>query len=209
MADRKGLIVVVSGFSGTGKGTLMRELMSRYDNYTLSVSMTTRQPRAGEVDGKDYFFTTDENFEKLVEEEKFIEHAGYCGHYYGTPRDFVCKKLDEGYDVLLEIEVQGALQVKEKNPEAILLFVTPPSADELARRLEGRGTESPDVIRQRLERAKEESKYIDRYDYLLINDDLDRCTEEMHGIIQAAHATPDRNKELIAAIADSLAGIKS
>ncbi len=204
MADRKGMIIVVSGFSGTGKGTLMRELMSRYDGYTLSVSMTTRQPRAGEVDGKDYFFTTDENFERMVEEDKFIEHAGYCGHYYGTPRDFVRSKLDEGYDVLLEIEVQGALQVKEKNPDAILLFVTPPSADELARRLEGRGTEDPEVIKQRLERAKEESKFIERYDYLLINDDLNRCTEEMHSIIQAAHAAPGRNRELIAAIVDSL-----
>ncbi|MCR5177803.1 MAG: guanylate kinase [Lachnospiraceae bacterium] len=204
MADRRGVITVISGFSGTGKGTLMRELMSRYDNYTLSVSMTTREPRAGEVDGRDYFFTTDENFEKMVEEGKFIEHAGYCGHYYGTPRDFVYKRLDEGYDVLLEIEVQGALQVKEKCPDALLLFVTPPSAEELKKRLEGRGTEAPDVIKERLERAKEESKYIDRYDYLLINDDLDRCTEEMHSIIQAAHAAPGRNTELIKTIIDSL-----
>ncbi len=207
MAQDKGIIVVVSGFSGTGKGTLMKRLMERYDNYTLSVSMTTREPREGEVDGRDYFFTTDEKFMRLISEGRFIEHAGYCGHYYGTPRDFVEEQLDAGRDVLLEIEVQGALQVKEKFPEALLLFVTAPSAEELSARLHGRGTEDEETIRRRLERAKDEAICIDRYDYLLVNDDLERCTEEMHQTIRAAHRAPVRNKEFIGEIIRSLGKI--
>ncbi|MCR5675964.1 MAG: guanylate kinase [Lachnospiraceae bacterium] len=204
MAERRGIIVVVSGFSGTGKGTLMKQLTARYDNYTLSVSMTTRKPREGEVDGREYFFTTDENFEKLISEGQFIEHAGYCGHYYGTPREFVDRMLASGKDVLLEIEVQGALQVREIYPDAVLLFVTAPSAAELVNRLNKRGTESPEIIAQRMARAREEARYIDRYDYLLVNDDLDRCTQLMHEIITAAHATPRCNREFIGEITRSL-----
>ncbi|MCR4764249.1 MAG: guanylate kinase [Lachnospiraceae bacterium] len=205
MAEHKGIIVVVSGFSGTGKGALMKRLITQYNNnYILSVSMTTRKPREGEVDGREYFFTTDEVFEQMVADGKFIEHAGYCGHYYGTPRDFVDSKLNEGKDVLLEIEVQGALQVREIYPDAVLLFVTAPSVEELKNRLIKRGTESRKVIRERLERAKEEAKYIDSYNYLLVNDDLNQCTKLMHEIIQAAHTSPKRNREFIDEIVRSL-----
>ena len=195
---RKGILIVVSGFSGAGKGTLMKELLKRYDNYALSVSMTTRAPREGEVDGESYFFVDKETFERTIAEDGLIEYASYCGNYYGTPREYVEKCLQDGRDVILEIEIQGALKVKEKFPEALLLFVMPPSAAELKRRLEGRGTESPEVIRERLMRASEEAEGIENYEYLIINDDLDECVREMHDIINAARRNPVRNRHLIA-----------
>ena len=195
---RKGILIVVSGFSGAGKGTLMKELLKRYDNYALSVSMTTRVPREGEVDGESYFFVDKETFERTIAEDGLIEYASYCGNYYGTPREYVEKCLQDGRDVILEIEIQGALKVKEKFPETLLLFVMPPSAAELKRRLEGRGTESPEVIRERLVRASEEAEGIENYEYLIINDDLDECVREMHDIINAARRNPVRNRHLIA-----------
>ena len=195
---RKGILIVVSGFSGAGKGTLMKELLKRYDNYALSVSMTTRAPREGEVDGESYFFVDKETFERTIAEDGLIEYASYCGNYYGTPREYVEKCLQDGRDVILEIEIQGALKVKEKFPEALLLFVMPPDAAELKRRLEGRGTESPEVIRQRLTRASEEADGIEKYEYLIINDDLDECVREMNDIINAARKAPVRNRRMIA-----------
>lgn len=195
---RKGILIVVSGFSGAGKGTLMKELLKRYDNYALSVSMTTRVPREGEVDGESYFFVDKETFERTIAEDGLIEYASYCGNYYGTPREYVEKCLQDGRDVILEIEIQGALKVKEKFPETLLLFVMPPSAAELKRRLEGRGTESPEVIRERLVRASEEAEGIENYEYLIINDDLDECVREMNDIINAARRNPVRNRQLIA-----------
>lgn len=195
---RKGILIVVSGFSGAGKGTLMKELLKRYDNYALSVSMTTRAPREGEVDGESYFFVDKETFERTIAEDGLIEYASYCGNYYGTPRAYVEKCLQDGRDVILEIEIQGALKVKEKFPEALLLFVMPPSAAELKRRLEGRGTESPEVIRERLMRASEEAEGIENYEYLIVNDDLDECVREMNDIINAARRNPVRNRHLIA-----------
>lgn len=194
---RKGILIVVSGFSGVGKGTLMKQLVQSYDNYALSVSMTTRQPRPGETDGKEYFFVSRESFERKIEEKGLIEYAAYCGNYYGTPKEYVEKQLEMGKDVILEIEIQGALKVKEQFPTALLLFVMPPSAQELKRRLEGRGTETPEVIEKRLKRAFEESSGIENYDFIVINDVLEECVKEMHGLILAAHETPDRNMEFI------------
>ena len=150
---RKGILIVISGFSGAGKGTLVKQLMKTYDNYALSISMTTRSPRQGERDGVEYFFSTRENFEKKIAEDGLIEYAEYCGNYYGTPRSYVGQQLKEGKDVILEIEIQGALKVKEKLPETLLLFVTPPSAKVLKERLVGRGTETMEVIEQRMSRA--------------------------------------------------------
>ena len=204
--NRKGIIIVVSGFSGAGKGTLMKALTSKYDNYALSVSATTRNPRPGEVNGREYFFVSNEEFEKLIQENGLIEHAGYVDHYYGTPRKFVEDKLSEGIDVILEIEIQGALQIKEQYPDAVLLFVMPPSAAELEKRLRGRGTETEEVILQRLKRAREESVGIEKYDYLVINDDLEQCTERLHNIIEAAHSTPQRNLDFIDTIREELNG---
>ena len=185
--NHQGILVVVSGFSGAGKGTLMKELLKRYDNYALSISATTRAPREGETDGKEYFFVTKEQFEKMRDERKLIEYAQYVNNYYGTPKEYVEQKMAEGKDVILEIEIQGALKVKKRFPDALLLFVTPPSAEELRRRLVGRGTETLEVINARLARAAEEASGMEAYDYLLINDDLDRCVEEMHQLIQLQH----------------------
>jgi guanylate kinase len=198
MMKHRGILIVVSGFSGAGKGTLMKELINTYDNYALSVSMTTRKPRAGEEEGKSYFFVDRETFERTIEMDGLIEYACYCDNYYGTPREYVEACLDNGRDVILEIEIQGALKVKDKFPETLLLFIMPPSAKELRRRLEGRGTESEEIICQRISRAAEEAEGIENYDYIIINDKLDDCVKEMHGIINAARRSPQRNKELIA-----------
>ena len=194
---RKGILIVVSGFSGVGKGTLMKQLVHSYDNYALSVSMTTRQPRPGESDGKEYFFVSREVFEKTIAENGLIEYANYCGNYYGTPKEYVEKQLEKGKDVILEIEIQGALKVREQFPTALLLFVMPPSAQELKKRLEERGTETKEVIDKRLKRATEEAEGIENYDFIVINDKLEECVKEMHGLILAAHETPDRNQEFI------------
>ena len=149
----RGVLVVVSGFSGAGKGTVMKRLLEKYDNYALSISVTTRKPRPGEEDGREYFFRTKEEFEKFIEEDALIEYAQYVDNYYGTPRFYVEEQLAAGKDVILEIEIQGAMKVKEKNPEAVLVFVTPPTVEELKRRLTERGTETPEVIAERLARA--------------------------------------------------------
>lgn len=185
--ERQGILAVVSGFSGAGKGTLMKELLRRYDNYALSISATTRSPREGEVDGREYFFVSKERFQQMIEEGSLVEYAQYVNHYYGTPKEYVMRQMAQGKDVILEIEIQGALKVKKRFPEALLLFVTPPSAEELCRRLVGRGTETIEVINARLRRAAEEASGMEAYDYLLINDDIDRCVDEMHSLIQLQH----------------------
>lgn len=200
----QGILTVISGFSGAGKGTLMKALLAKYDNYSLSVSQTTRSPRPGETDGVDYFFVTREEFERNIADGKLIEHAQYVGNYYGTPADYVFSQLKNGRDVLLEIEIQGALQVKKKFPDTLLLFVTPPNAKELKRRLEGRGTETPEVIRQRMARAIEESEGVEEYEYLIVNDVLEECVENMHEIIQNAKLKASRNKDYIQEIRQEL-----
>lgn len=193
----EGILIVISGFSGAGKGTLMKRLVEEYDGYALSISATTREPRPGEEDGREYFFLSREQFEKRIADHALIEHAEYCGNYYGTPRDYVESKLAEGRDVILEIEIQGALKIREQYPDALLLFVSTPDAAELRRRLSGRGTETEEVIRERLRRAAKEAEGIEEYDYIVINDDLDTCVKDLHGIIAAAHHVPGRNEEFI------------
>lgn len=206
---RKGILIVVSGFSGAGKGTLMKELLSRYsDTYALSVSATTRKPREGEVDGREYFFITKDEFEKMIAKEELIEYARYVENYYGTPKEYVNSQLDAGKDVILEIEIQGALKVKEKFPDTLLLFVTPPSATELKGRLVGRGTETMEVIDSRMCRACEEAEVMDQYDYLVVNDDLNECVEEMHSIIQGEHRRSFRNVEFMKMIREELEKLK-
>ena len=204
--DERGILIVVSGFSGSGKGTIMNEIMRKYDNYALSVSATTRNPRPGETDGKEYFFKTVEEFEKMIAKDELIEYARYVDNYYGTPRAYVEEQLDAGKDVILEIEIQGALKVKEKFPDTLLLFVTPPTAEELRHRMVGRGTETMDVIDFRMKRAKEEALGMDRYDYLIINDVLDDCVREMHQIIQGEHRRSFRNRTFIEHMKEELKG---
>lgn len=202
---RKGILIVVSGFSGSGKGTLMKELMKRYEEkYALSVSATTRMPRNGEVDGREYFFKTHNEFEKMIAKKELIEYAKYVDNYYGTPKAYVEEQLNSGRDVILEIEIQGALKVKEQFPEALLLFVTPPDAETLRNRLVGRGTETMDIIESRMAQAGREAQGMEQYDYLVINDDLDTCVEEMHQIILSEHHRSSRNKEFIQAIKKEL-----
>ena len=203
---KKGILIVVSGFSGAGKGTLMKELLKNYDNYALSISATTRNPREGEVDGREYFFKTTEEFEKMIAQDELIEYAKYVNNYYGTPRAYVEEQLSSGKDVILEIEIQGALKVKEKFPQTLLLFVTPPSAAILKDRLVGRGTETMEVIESRMQRAAEEAEGMDAYDYLIINDDLDTCVKEMHNIIAGEHNRSLRNAELMNQIKAELQG---
>ena len=193
----KGILTVLSGFSGAGKGTAMKRLMEKYDDYALSISATTRNPREGEVDGREYFFKATEEFEKMIAQDELIEYARYVNHYYGTPRSYVEEQLENGKDVILEIEIQGALKVKEKFPDTLLVFITPPSAKELRRRLIGRGTESMEVIEQRLARAKEEAEGIDDYDCLIVNDDLESCVDELHSVIQNEKKKVARNGEFI------------
>lgn len=207
--DTRGILIIVSGFSGAGKGTSMKRLLEKYEErYALSVSATTRDPRAGEEDGREYFFKTKEEFEKMIAKEELIEYAKYVENYYGTPRRYVEQMLEEGKDVILEIEIQGALKVKEKFPEALLLFVSPPSAAELKQRLVGRGTESMDVIDSRMNRAIEEAEFMERYDYLIINDDLESCVEEMHAVIQREHLRCAYNGKFISRIKKELRELK-
>ena len=166
--------------------------------------MTTRSPRQGEVDGVHYFFSKKEDFEREIANDGLIEYANYCDNYYGTPRSYVEEQLESGKDVILEIEIQGAMKVKAKMPETLLLFVTPPSAGELKRRLEGRGTETAEVIDKRMKRACEESEGVEQYDYIVVNDDLEECTRQIHQIIRTAHNTPNHQMELIEQIREEL-----
>lgn len=202
--EQKGILIVISGFSGAGKGTLVRELIKKYDNYALSVSMTTREPRPGEREGVEYFFTDRKHFEETIRSNGLIEYAPYCGNYYGTPRAYVEEQLEKGKNVILEIEIQGALKIKDKYPESLLIFLTPPGAGELKRRLEGRGTENPEQIRKRLIRAAEESEGVEAYDYIVINDKLEECVEEIHGLVEASRRAPVRRKEFIREIRSEL-----
>lgn len=194
---KKGSLIVISGFAGVGKGTIVKRLISEYDRFALSVSMTTRAPRNGEEDGREYFFVTKEQFEQTINADGFLEHAQYVGNYYGTPRAYVQEEIARGKDVILEIEVQGALQIKEKFPEAFLIFVTTPDAETLRNRLRGRGTESEDVIQARIRRAGEESLLMDRYDAVLVNDNLDEAVRTAVALIDSAKSSPERCMDLI------------
>ncbi len=204
--DKKGILIVLSGFSGAGKGTVVKNLMKKYDEYVLSISMTTREPREGEQDGVEYFFRTREEFEKTIAQNGLIEYAEYCGNYYGSPRAYVEENLEAGRNVILEIEIQGALKIREQYPESLLLFITPPNADELKRRLVGRGTETMEVIEERLSRAVEESEGIEAYDYIVVNDQLDECVEEVHRLVNDARRAPVRSQKFISKIREELKG---
>ena len=203
----RGVLAVVSGFSGAGKGTIMKSLMAKYDNYALSVSATTRNPRPGEEDGREYFFRTKEEFEEMIRQDQLIEYAWYVENYYGTPKAYVEEQLSAGRDVILEIEIQGARKIKKKFPEAVLVFVTAPYMEELKERLVGRGTETAAVIHQRLARAAQEAEGIEEYDYLVVNDDLDTCVNEVHGIITSEHLKMRRRLEFVTNIREDLQGL--
>lgn len=195
---KKGVLTIISGFSGAGKGTLVKALLKKYpDVYSLSISATTREPRAGEQDGKEYFFKTKEQFTQMNSNRELIEYACYVDNYYGTPKEFVKSKLDSGKDVILEIEVQGALKVKAEYPDTLLLFVATPDVDTLLERLRGRGSETEESIQKRVRTAYREANYIPEYDFLVINDEIDECVENIHQIITRYHCKPHLLKEFI------------
>jgi len=194
--EKKGNLIVISGFSGAGKGTIVKKLFEKY-GYSLSVSATTREPREGEVDGKDYYFKSVADFQNLIDYNGFIEWAMYVENYYGTPRKFVEDEMAKGNDVILEIEVQGAMNIKNQYPDAILIFITAPNIATLRERLTGRGTESDEVILKRLKRAKEESQDINEYEYVVVNDDLDTCVDSVNSIIVRKKCLRENNIELI------------
>lgn len=202
--DRQGILIVVSGFSGAGKGTIMKELTGRHEQYALSVSATTREARPGEKEGKDYFFKSREDFERMIEEGALIEYARYVGNYYGTPKAYVEEMLLSGKDVILEIEIQGARKIREQFPNAVLLFVTTKDAQVLRERLKKRGTESREVIQKRLLRAVQESEGIEEYDYLVVNDELNACVAEIHSIIESEHRKIRYNMELVNRVREEL-----
>jgi guanylate kinase len=193
---KKGNLIVISGFSGVGKGTVVKRLVSDY-GYSLSISATTRAPREGELDGREYYFKTVDEFRNLIDYNGFIEWAQYVDNYYGTPRKFVEQEMAAGRDVILEIETQGAMNVKRQYPDALLIFITATDAEALRNRLAGRGTESDEVIEKRMKRAAEESDYMENYEYIVVNDDLDECVHTVHSIIISKGCERERNLEFI------------
>lgn len=196
--NKKGLVIVLSGFSGAGKGTIMKSLLTKYpDDYNLSISATTRKKRVGEEEGREYFFKSREEFDAMIENGEFLEYATFNDKSYGTPKSFVEKLINEGKDVILEIEVQGALQVKKIFPEAILLFVMTKDAKTLKERLIGRGTESEKEISDRLAISVNESKLMVKYDYLIVNDQVEDAVERVNTIIKAEHLSVNRSADLI------------
>ena len=201
--SNKGLLVVISGFSGVGKGTVVKRLASEY-GYSLSISATTRAPREGEVDGREYYFKSVEEFRNLIDYNGFIEWAQYVDNYYGTPRKFVEQEMAQGHDVILEIEVQGAMNIKKQYKDAVLIFLTAPDANSLRERLAGRGTETEEVIAKRMRRAKEESLDMDVYDYIVVNDDLDACVSTVNSIIVSTKCLKANNLKFMEDIKEEL-----
>lgn len=191
-----GMLLIISGPSGSGKGTVVKELYNR-ESFAVSISVTTRTKRDGEVDKKDYFFTTVEDFHDMRQNNKLLEHAVFCGNYYGTPRSYVEEEIFKGKVVVLEIDVNGALQVRDKFPGSVLVFLMPPNLEELKNRLTNRNTETEIAIESRLKRAKEEIELIGKYDYLVINDEVDEAIQKIISIVNAERLKPLRSQNTI------------
>lgn len=204
---KQGILTVISGFSGAGKGTVVKRLMERYpQEYCLSISATTRAPREGEIPGVHYLYVSREEFETMINENQLLEYAQYVDNYYGTPKKYVMDQLEKGIHVILEIEMQGALKIKKRFPEALLIFVTPPDAKTLEARLRGRGTEAEATILKRLRRAGEEAVYMNDYDYIVLNEDgkIDACADKLHQIICDQQYSVSNNGAFIQSMADDL-----
>lgn len=192
-----GLLVVISGPSGSGKGTICKRLIDEIENINVSISATTRKPRIGEIEGKNYFFIDEDEFVKKINNDDFLEYALVYGNYYGTPKKTVLKQLEDGKDIILEIDIQGALKVKENYPKGVFIFILPPSLEELKNRIEGRGTDSKEVIHRRLKCAYDELNYAFQYDYVVLNDEVDSAVEKIKEIISAEKNKSVRNQALI------------
>ena len=194
---KKGTLIVISGFSGSGKGTIISKLIEKYDNYSLSISATTRKPRYGETDGREYFFISRDDFEKKIKNGDFIEYALYVDNYYGTPGEYVVKQLNSGKNVILEIEIQGAAKIKERFEDALMVFIAPSSAEILEQRLKNRSTEDGEEITKRLRRAADESFFIKDYDYIIINDTLEKAVESLNNLVECENMAVNRNLDFI------------
>ncbi len=192
----KGRLIVISGFSGAGKGTVVKKLLEKY-NYSLSISATTRAPREGEVDGREYYFKTVDEFKSLIDYNGFIEWAQYVENYYGTPRKFVEDEIAAGKNVILEIEVQGAMNIKAQYPNAILIFITTKDIETLHTRLSDRGTESAEVIKKRISRAAEEAESMEAYEFIVVNDDLDECVDAVHSIVVSEECKKENRTQFL------------
>lgn len=197
MNKPQGILLVLSGPSGAGKGTICARLREKREHMAYSVSCTTRQPRNGEVDGVNYFFKTRDEFEEMIKNGGLLEHASVYGNYYGTPRQYVLDKLEEGLDVILEIDPQGALQVKKSYPDGVFVFIVPPSLDELSKRIYKRGTDAVDVIKRRLSAATSELAYASKYDYIVVNDEVEKATDKVSKIIDVEHLRVGRTYYIV------------
>ncbi len=199
----KGRLIVISGFSGSGKGTVVKKLVEKYD-YSLSISATTRAPREGEVDGKDYYFKSVEDFKSLIDYNGLIEWAQYVENFYGTPRKFVEDEMAAGKNVILEIEVQGAMSIKAQYPDALLIFISTKDVETLHDRLVNRGTEKEDVIKKRMQRAAEEAESMGSYEFIVINDELDKCVDDIHAIVVSESCKKENRTEFMLSIKEQL-----
>ncbi len=202
----EGVLIAVSGFSGAGKGTIMKRLLDKYPGYALSVSATTRDPRDGEREGIEYFFKTEDEFKTMIQNGELLEYAGYVGHYYGTPKKYVEEMQTNGKNVLLEIEVQGALKVKKANPDTVMIFVVAPSVKEIENRLNSRGTESKEKIAERMEQIKREIKSISEYDYLIVNEDIEKSVDLISNIVEAERTKVKNKKYFINKLSEEING---
>ncbi|MDI6602331.1 MAG: guanylate kinase [Thermoanaerobacteraceae bacterium] len=192
----RGILIVISGPSGAGKGTVCKEVLRNAPSLCLSVSTTTRKPRSGEIEGVNYYFIGRPKFEEMIKEDQFLEWAEVYGNYYGTPKAFVENRLKEGKDVILEIDIQGAMKAREKFPDGVFIFIVPPSMDELEKRIKGRATETEEEIRLRFSKAFSELKYITKYDYIVVNDEVSKAAQKVLSIITAEKCKVERNLDL-------------
>lgn len=194
---RKGLLIVVSGPSGTGKGTVLKLVKESCEDVRFSVSATTRKPREGEIDGKNYFFKSVEEFRQMIKNNEFVEWVEYCDNFYGTPKKYIEDSIEQGYNVILELEVDGAINIKDQYPDSVTIFMIPPSFEELRLRIEGRGTEKPEIVEKRLNKAKQELMLINKYDYVTINNNVEDAVREINSIIIAEKLRYLRNKNIL------------